>query len=349
MADKRTKSLAVFDIDGTVMDHFAFLAAAGEKVVAGMATSRGLTAEEFKRRARDEAMEKLADSSGKTNLFFDVYGNPGDLVGKLDFMQPDQSADALYAHDFRRAYADMVEFFPDVARTFQDITLDETGQRNGVKVAFLTDGTTEATALKLAVAAKKVDDAGVLPAGVRFLDMVDGIYAQAEPAGSSAPAMPVSDPGLAPYLAEVRAKTVALPHVDADGEPTIKPNPGGLRQVLDDFGKRPDKAIMIGDSHVDIGVADACGMDSAWQKHGCDASIAAVHYNDTLGFAGYKLGVEAVSSKLDKKGLAPTMVLENGVSDLGRGVDFAAAEPDIAVTLKAAQPTRTRPGLTQAV
>ncbi len=147
----------------------------------------------------------------------------------------------------------------------------------------------------------------------------------------------------------MRAKTVALPHVDAAGELTIKPNPGGLRQVLDDFGKRPDEAIMIGDSHVDVGVADACDVDSAWQKHGCNASITALNYNDTLGFAGYKLGVEAVSSKLEKKGLEPTMVLENGVSDISRGVDFAAAEPDIAVTLKTAQPARTRPGLTQAV
>ncbi len=150
MADKPTKSLAVFDIDGTVMDHFTFLAAAGADVVTKMATSRGLTADEFKERARAEAMEKLADSSGKTNLFFDVYGNPGDLVGKLDFMQPDQKADATYAHDFRREYAEMVEFFQDVPGTFQDIALDENGARNGVKVAFLTDGTAEATALKLA-------------------------------------------------------------------------------------------------------------------------------------------------------------------------------------------------------
>lgn len=68
-----------------------------------------------------------------------------------------------------------------------------------------------------------------------------------------------------------------FPHFDLIvGHDTVarpKPNPDMIEHVLQELGVAPDKAVMVGDTHFDLEMADAAGVRAlgvAWGMHGAE-------------------------------------------------------------------------------
>jgi phosphoglycolate phosphatase len=50
--------------------------------------------------------------------------------------------------------------------------------------------------------------------------------------------------------------------------PTKKPDPEGARKLLDEFGVRPEQAVIVGDSHTDIETGNNAGMHTVGVTYG---------------------------------------------------------------------------------
>ncbi len=341
MADKPQKSIGVYDIDGTVLDHFEVLCKAAKPVIEAMAVSRGMTPDEFKKAAQDWCLS-APEKSEMFDRFSHAYNDPSGYLSVVPAFQPPQAGDERFSKMFKEKYAAEMRFFPDVQESFKAMTLDQDGERNGVNLVLLTDGTRTAVRERLAFALKHADEAGGLPEGKKFMDMVDGLYCQPDPDDSATPAMPVEDPELAPYFAQIDAKMHVLP------PGTAKPDPTSLAKILQDFDRAPEEAFMCGDGHVDMGTGNRNGVDTVWQYDGCNCSAEAIAYNDAIGNPGYKIGVEPVGEKMKAKGEWADHVAEGGVSDINRMFDMKSERPHQApdlgttVEVKATQGLRAR-------
>ncbi len=315
---KPEKSLAVFDIDGTVLDFFDTMRRVVEPFHEKLATSRGMTVPELRQKIQETAQRAYEESGGKNDQFGIVLNSPAKIIDVMAFLQPRQEGDDLLAHDLRRDFAKEMQLFPDVANSFAEMTLDQDGQRNGVNIAFLTDGQRSAVVQRLALCAKKADESGVLPAGVKFMDLVDRVYTQPDAPGISAieAAIPTADPALRPYLEEIAAKTEALP------ANTHKPGPNGLIKVMDDFGRTPEETIMVGDTVNDGGAAKNCpGVEFVWQRQGADVPPATVQMQHEIQ-PSYVVGIEATKAKMDAAGVTPDVVADRGIQTLLDAYEF---------------------------
>ncbi len=339
MPDKPVKSLAVFDIDGTVLDFFDTMRRVVDPFHEKLAESRGMTRDELRAKMQASAHAEVKRTGGKSDQFGMILNSPGKVIDVMDFLQPRRDSDDLLEHDLRKSFNQEMRFFDDVPETFANIALDENNDRNGVGIAFLTDGQRSAVIQRLALCAKKADEAGVLPEGVKFMDLVDAVYTQPDPPGVAAieAAMPTMDPALRPYVDAIAKKTVALP------PGTHKPDPAGLEQVMSDFGRMPVETVMVGDTVNDGGAAVSTGVEFVWQKDGADVPPETVRMQDEIGDGHYVIGLEATSSKMVREGVLADHIAENGCSDIRDFYEFKSdrphAAPALSQTLEGQRPT----------
>lgn len=320
MADKKSVSLVVSDIDNTIADKFG---AWGNALDAAMDKLAGLHGRDRADLEQDmlahvpDSMKHISGPYIGKDLRMDVACTPS-MKPTSPEMEKEQEK-IFHEWDKEKSKAELYE---GVLATINKI------KSSGAKFVLYTDS-------RESVCVPRLAKMGITA------DMIDGLYVLPDLKDGQVIHKPVK--GKAEELRNALGdKLVVLP------PKTNKPNPKNMQKILDDMGvKDPSTAVMVGDNIRSDGTAAVTlGMNYAWQKGGTVIDEPTMRcYTVFCQDPNYKLTTAEHLGQMNDTN-RPTEVLE-GFKDLSKHYRFMS--PEKAMAAKAQTQTQSGEKINPAV
>ena len=299
MADKKTVSLVVSDIDNTIADKFGAWGNALDAAMDKLAKLHGRDRADLEQDMLAHVPDSMKHISGPyigKDLRMDVACTPS-MKPTSPEMEKEQEK-IFHEWDKEKSKAELYE---GVLATINKI------KSSGAKFVLYTDS-------RESVCVPRLAKMGITA------DMIDGLYVLPDLKDGQVVHKPVK--GKAEELRNALGdKLVVLP------PKTNKPNPKNMQKILDDMGvKDPSTAVMVGDNVRSDGTAAVTlGMNYAWQKGGTVIDEATMRcYTVFCQDPNYKLTTAEHLGQMNDTN-RPTEVLE-GFKDLSKHYRFMSQE-----------------------
>lgn len=272
------KSLAIFDLDNTLTDTFALWHHVTD-------TALDLIAEQF---GLDRNIALTAYKSSPEQYRFADFEKIIDWLDTNNHLPKAANAEEQYRKDATKAYireqvrkvrAQMSGFYDDALEALRDL---KTAKADTV---IYTDAEAAPTIKRLWLMTR---GAGGDP--LNTLNLIDHVYCRPSFECDSVDLREI-DPE---FILTAKARMTLWS--DRIG----KPAPSHTQIILNDFGVKPEEAVMVGDSYKDGACAVPAGVDFIWYRRGAICSAEAAKTVESICDPGWNYGEAYMRSRFNE-------------------------------------------------
>ncbi len=305
---RRSKTLAIFDLDNTLTDTLLFWCAATGKGIESLARIFGVPEGDIISGVhRAPSQYRFADF-GKLMDWLDEKGylpQPADAEDRINV----KGIRWALRHEWFRQQKTMTVFYDGALEAIKSM------KQANTDVVIHTDAEASSMIRRFWLLAHNARRQGLVKDEHDVLALIDHFYCQ--PSIEDDQAI-LRDVDLS-FVLKMKQKTT----IWRDG--IRKPLTDHTGIILDDFGVKPEDAVMVGDTEKDGGCARPLGVDFVWFRGGAQADAQTIARARQISVSGFTYGDAAIEAAFTPQN-APTHIAEKNLSEMAGMFEFKAGK-----------------------